>query len=837
MSDDSEAGDAAVKAPRQMVSDVTKEKARLLTKRTFDMGKQVARNSMGLVGVVILVAFILMGIFGQQVAPYEVMVGRYDQRFGAITLPTELGDTQTLTISEGGYAEAEGVFIEKPGWPGPDMAKFGLLRVTTEPSVPTTIYVDGIWRNGWELDWVKLPIGEHRLSFSDVPGYITPDDIEFVLEGPGVVTEIVGVFVECGTLNVTVEPSLPVTIFVDGFPRGDGGLNSYFRPGTYEVSFGVAEGYDAPASQTVTVTSGETADVVGVYSSNPSAPGLSADSYCSLRVVMVPDVPSTVIVNTHWTSQGTLDLLKLDPLEEDEKYAIQFTDVPGYLTPNPVSLNWTTIVPGEVHEVVVEVEQCGLLEAYTSPSIPSTIVVNGIARNDGSLSVYVAEGTYHVTFRTVEDYAVPEPDYMKSLMRILPLLVFFGACMSAAWTVRKSTGSKTSQYALLVAALSLVITSGLLGAGLAREAGLADFDMPAWAYVLGLAAITLSVFSVGLIQNVIDKNVRMAMITSLLIPVPYALTMSVELEPFALANSRLAAYIAAGIVVAISAFYLSKSFRYSILAYSAAADTRAVTFTSIMRTVKLTSTLVTTGLILSGLAIYLVQHWTTHWMGTNNFGADIFSELLLGARTSIVVGVVSAAIASVLGAIVGLYSGYVGGWVDEVIMRLNDIVLSIPWLVLMIIIAAMVGKIDLTGIILIIGLTGWSPTARMVRAQVLSIRERQFIERARAIGSGDMGIIARHVLPNAFPLVFANTILTVAVSILSEATLSFLGMRPVGTVTWGTMLSYAQQENAVMIGLHGWILAPGMCIVLIVLGFSLLGYALDDIMNPKLRKR
>jgi peptide/nickel transport system permease protein len=125
----------------------------------------------------------------------------------------------------------------------------------------------------------------------------------------------------------------------------------------------------------------------------------------------------------------------------------------------------------------------------------------------------------------------------------------------------------------------------------------------------------------------------------------------------------------------------------------------------------------------------------------------------------------------------------------------------------------------------------------MVRAQVLSIRERQFIERARAIGSSDMAIVRRHVLPNAFPLVFANTILTVAVSILSEATLSFLGMRPVGVVTWGTMLSYASSANAFQIGLQWWIIAPGLCIVTIVLGFTLLGYALDDILNPKLRKR
>jgi peptide/nickel transport system permease protein len=226
-----------------------------------------------------------------------------------------------------------------------------------------------------------------------------------------------------------------------------------------------------------------------------------------------------------------------------------------------------------------------------------------------------------------------------------------------------------------------------------------------------------------------------------------------------------------------------------------------------------------------------------HWMGIDNGGHDIFSQLLYGARTSIVVGVVAAMISSAVGAVIGLYSGYVGGWKDEVIMRLNDIVLSIPWLVLMIIIAAFMGSITLMGIILVIGLTGWSTTARLVRAQVLSLRERQYVERAKAIGSDDMQIINRHILPNAFPLVFANTILTIAGSILAEATLSFLRLRPRGTVTWGTMLSYAQQSDAFSLGLHWWIVAPGVCIVIVVLGFTLLGYALDDVMNPKLRKR
>jgi len=226
-----------------------------------------------------------------------------------------------------------------------------------------------------------------------------------------------------------------------------------------------------------------------------------------------------------------------------------------------------------------------------------------------------------------------------------------------------------------------------------------------------------------------------------------------------------------------------------------------------------------------------------HWLGRDNFGIDILSELLYGAQTSMLVGVVSAIIASFLGALVGLYSGYVGGWKDEAVMRVNDVILSIPWLVLMIIVAAFLGSIDLTGIILIIGLTGWSTTARMVRAQVLSVRERQFVERARAIGGSDLSILRRHIFPNTFPLVFANTILTVAVSILSEATLSFLGLRPAGVVTWGTMLSFASDSSAFEAGLHWWILAPGLCIVAVVLGFTLLGYALDEILNPKLRHR
>lgn len=226
-----------------------------------------------------------------------------------------------------------------------------------------------------------------------------------------------------------------------------------------------------------------------------------------------------------------------------------------------------------------------------------------------------------------------------------------------------------------------------------------------------------------------------------------------------------------------------------------------------------------------------------HPLGVSYYGDDIYSQVIWGTQVSFIVGVLSAMIASVVGTAVGLVSGYVGGWVDEVIMRFNDIVLSIPWLVLMIVVAAIIGNIELVGMTLIIGLTGWSITARVIRAQVLSVKERMFVERARMIGSSNFHIIARHIFPNAFPLIFANTILTVAVSILSEAVLAFLGLSGLNYMSWGKIIEEANSQNAMIIGNPWWMVVPGMCIVVLVLGFYLFGYALDEILNPRLRRR
>jgi len=175
-----------------------------------------------------------------------------------------------------------------------------------------------------------------------------------------------------------------------------------------------------------------------------------------------------------------------------------------------------------------------------------------------------------------------------------------------------------------------------------------------------------------------------------------------------------------------------------------------------------------------------------------------------------------------------------------VLMRVTDVFLVLPWLVLMIVLATLLpGGPSVAKVVFVIGITGWSSTARMVRAQVMSIKSRTFVERAVAVGAGDSHIVRRHIFPNVFPLVFANSVLTVALSILSESTLSFirLGPDPTKVVTWGNMLEDAMTGHAFLNGLYWWIVVPGLCIVFVVLAFTFVGYALDEVLNPKLRRR
>ena len=223
-------------------------------------------------------------------------------------------------------------------------------------------------------------------------------------------------------------------------------------------------------------------------------------------------------------------------------------------------------------------------------------------------------------------------------------------------------------------------------------------------------------------------------------------------------------------------------------------------------------------------------------LGTDDFGLSVLTLVIQGSKISLLVGLVATIMTMSIGAVVGIVSGYRGGWIDTVLMRFTDFGLVLPWLALAIVLASILGQ-SLFIIILVIGVTSWPGTARLVRSQVLSVRERPYVERARALGGGNWHMIVHHILPNVMPVIFANTILTIAIAILSESALSFLGLGDPTSPSWGTLLENAFNAGATTLGAWWWIGAPGVCIVLVVLAFTMCGFAMDDIINPKIRER
>ncbi len=225
-----------------------------------------------------------------------------------------------------------------------------------------------------------------------------------------------------------------------------------------------------------------------------------------------------------------------------------------------------------------------------------------------------------------------------------------------------------------------------------------------------------------------------------------------------------------------------------------------------------------------------------HWLGTTESGADVLSQILVGARVSIVVGFAAAIISAVLGSAVGLAAGYFGGWTDRILDALENWFLVIPTLPLMIVLARLLDP-SLGVLIIVIGLTSWAGTGRIVRAQVLTLRERAFVERARALGARDRYIIRTHILPNTLPLIFANTVLIVAVAILSEAALSFLGLGDPNRISWGSMLENAFESGAPSAEAWWYVIPPGLCITTLVLAIAVLGYLFEEYINPRLREQ
>ena len=226
-------------------------------------------------------------------------------------------------------------------------------------------------------------------------------------------------------------------------------------------------------------------------------------------------------------------------------------------------------------------------------------------------------------------------------------------------------------------------------------------------------------------------------------------------------------------------------------------------------------------------------------LGTDDAGHDIWTQLIYGARISLTVGFLAGFIAMFVGSLLGILAGYFGGRTDNLIMRITDILLVIPDLPLLIVLVATIRQMNLKVsplivLILVIGLLYWTSTARLIRSQVLTIKERQFVARARAIGAGHAHIIRRHILPQIMPLIVANTVLIISTAILIESGLSFLGLGDPTRPSWGTMLNFAFERSAISNGAWWFYLPPGIAILWVTLGCILLGNVLEEMLNPRL---
>jgi peptide/nickel transport system permease protein len=224
----------------------------------------------------------------------------------------------------------------------------------------------------------------------------------------------------------------------------------------------------------------------------------------------------------------------------------------------------------------------------------------------------------------------------------------------------------------------------------------------------------------------------------------------------------------------------------------------------------------------------------SHPLGLDDGGIDMVTLLMWGARISLVVGLAATAVSMLIGGTVGILSGYFGGATDTVLMRTTDYFLAIPDVPLMIVVAAIWGP-SITHIIVVIGVLLWAGTARVIRAQVKSVRERVYVQRARSLGAGHPRTVLRHVLPQIAPLLIANTVLTIAVAVFDETALAFLGLGDPSRISLGKVIENAFQRTAVSSGAWWAIVPPGIVVALLILSCALIGQALEDALNPRLR--
>lgn len=222
--------------------------------------------------------------------------------------------------------------------------------------------------------------------------------------------------------------------------------------------------------------------------------------------------------------------------------------------------------------------------------------------------------------------------------------------------------------------------------------------------------------------------------------------------------------------------------------------------------------------------------------GTDKFGRSVLDLVWEGSRVSLTVGFLATFMSVFLGTLIGVVAGHFRGWVEAVLMRFTDWVLVLPTLVLAVALVVVMGR-GVGTIIIAIGVTAWPVTARLVRAQTLAVESRPYIERAKALGGGHWHVMSRHVLPNVMPIVLARTTLLVAGTIIAESTLAFLGLSDPSRISWGSTIQEARDSGATSAGMWWWILPPGIAIVVVALAFTMVGRALEQVFNPRLRVR
>ncbi|MFG5381308.1 ABC transporter permease [Yoonia sp. R2-816] len=224
-----------------------------------------------------------------------------------------------------------------------------------------------------------------------------------------------------------------------------------------------------------------------------------------------------------------------------------------------------------------------------------------------------------------------------------------------------------------------------------------------------------------------------------------------------------------------------------------------------------------------------------HLLGTTRMGRDVLSQLIWGTRISLMVGVLAGVIVTVIGTVIGIVAAYVGGLVDEVLNFLTNVILVLPQLPLLLVLAAFLGQVDPLAIAVIIGLTSWAWGARVTRAQALSLKTRDYIQASQMVGEPAWRMILVEMLPNLLSIVGFNFIGSIIFTIITQATLEFLGLGSPLTLSWGTMLYNAQTASAIMVGAWWEVLAPCIAIVVIGVGLSLMNFGVDEISNPRLR--